>query len=60
MRNITIYKKKIHNIKIKIISFIINFSLQKPSDIDKCKSKNEASASDTLALFKGQESHNYC
>ena len=25
--------------------------LTKPSDIDKCKSKNEASVSDTLTLF---------
>ena len=44
-RNISIKKWKIYYLKIKIISFIINFV------IDKFKSKNGASVSEEFALF---------
>ena len=53
MMDITIEKWKINNIKIKFIPFLKKSSLvlTKPPDIDKCKLKNEASVSETLALF---------
>ena len=48
--NIAIQKGKIY-IKIKVITFIINFRGNTTVKIDRCKSKKEASVSEVLALF---------
>ena len=41
--NVPIQKGKIYYVKIKVIALIIYFGLNKPFEIDKCKSQNGAS-----------------
>ena len=49
--NVIIQKWKMYDIKIKVNALIINLDETNPFEIDKCKSKNEASVSEVLALF---------
>ena len=44
-------KRENYYIKIKVISFIMILDETKPLEIDRCKSKKEASVSEVLALF---------
>ena len=48
--NVSIQRRIIYYVKIKVIS-AINLDETNPFEIDKCKTKNEASVSDALALF---------
>ena len=50
-RNITIQKRKIYYIKIKVIALIINFRRNKSISTERCRSKKGASVSEILALF---------
>ena len=50
-RKVTIQKRKIYNIKIKVIAFIIKFRSKNPFATERCKSKYGTPVSVALALF---------
>ena len=50
-RNVAIQNRELNNVKIKIFAFVIYLRWNAPFEIDKRKSKNEASVSVELDLF---------
>ena len=50
-RNVTIQKRKIYHIKIKVIALIINLEETNPFATERCRSKKGASVFEILALF---------
>ena len=50
-RNVTIQKRKIYYVKVKVIALIIIIEETNPFATERCKSKKGASVSEILALF---------